>query len=138
MEVKAFPNVKCASDKTGKNPSREVMRFSGVIKYQVDQRCGEHSVPSIENESSTGVSGVRLLDQVRGKIRFRHYSIRTGQAYADWIRRFILHFYKHHPHDMGAPGMEAVLCALAMRGPVAASAQNQALPVMLTRPLDRL
>jgi len=32
----------------------------------------------------------RLLDQVRDKIRFKHYSIRTEQAYLDWIRRFIL------------------------------------------------
>ncbi len=28
----------------------------------------------------------RLLDQVRGKIRLKHYSIRTEQAYLDWIR----------------------------------------------------
>jgi hypothetical protein len=37
-------------------------------------------VPPIESDSSTGVSGVRLLDQVRGKIRLKHYSIRTEQA----------------------------------------------------------
>ena len=36
----------------------------------------------------------KLLDQVRGKIRLKHYSIRTEQAYVDWIRRFVLHFYK--------------------------------------------
>jgi len=33
----------------------------------------------------------RLLDQVRDKIRLKHYSIRTEeQAYVDWIKRFIL------------------------------------------------
>ena len=31
----------------------------------------------------------RLLDQVREAIRLRHYSIRTEQAYTDWIKRFI-------------------------------------------------
>jgi len=31
----------------------------------------------------------RLLDQVREKIRIKHYSIRTEQAYIDWIKRFI-------------------------------------------------
>ena len=36
----------------------------------------------------------KLLDQVRGKIRLKHYSIRTEQAYTDWIKRFILHFDK--------------------------------------------
>lgn len=39
----------------------------------------------------------RLLDQVWGKIRLKHYSIRTEQAYVNWIRRFICHFGKHHP-----------------------------------------
>jgi len=32
----------------------------------------------------------KLLDQVRDKIRFLHYSIRTEQAYVDWIRRYVL------------------------------------------------
>ncbi|WP_089729974.1 phage integrase N-terminal SAM-like domain-containing protein [Candidatus Thiosymbion oneisti] len=33
----------------------------------------------------------RLLDQVRDKIRFKHYSIRTEEAYVGWIKRFILY-----------------------------------------------
>ena len=32
----------------------------------------------------------RLLDQVREKIRLKHYSIRTEQAYVGWIKRFML------------------------------------------------
>ena len=32
----------------------------------------------------------RLLDQVRERIRVKHYSIRTEQAYVDWTRRFVL------------------------------------------------
>ncbi|WP_420851694.1 phage integrase N-terminal SAM-like domain-containing protein [Propionivibrio soli] len=39
----------------------------------------------------------RLLDHVRSRIRLKHYSIRTEQAYLDWIRRFIRHFGKRHP-----------------------------------------
>ncbi len=31
----------------------------------------------------------KLLDQVRDVIRRKHFSIRTEQAYVDWIRRFI-------------------------------------------------
>ena len=48
----------------------------------------------------------KLLDQVRGKIRLKHYSIRTEQAYTDRIKRFILHFGKRHPRDMGAAEVE--------------------------------
>ena len=68
----------------------------------------------------------RLLDQVRGKIRLKHYSIRTEQAYTDWIKRFILHFGKKHPRDMGAVEVEQFLTYLAVNGKVAASTQNQA------------
>ncbi len=32
----------------------------------------------------------KLLDQVRGVLRRKHYSIRTEQSYVDWIKRFIL------------------------------------------------
>nr|AIM47999.1 integrase [Xanthomonas citri pv. punicae] len=32
----------------------------------------------------------KLLDQVRGRLRLRHYSLRTEQVYLDWIPRFIL------------------------------------------------
>ena len=46
----------------------------------------------------------RLLDQVRNAWRVRHYSLRTEDAYAGWVRRFILFHNKRHPKDMGAPG----------------------------------
>ena len=73
----------------------------------------------------------RLLDQVRGKIRLKHYSIRTEQAYTDWIRRFILHHNKQHPEQMGAPEVEAFLTHLAVEGRVSASTQNQAKSALL-------
>ena len=49
----------------------------------------------------------KLLDQVRGNIRLKHYSIRTEQAYVDWIKRFVLYFDKRHPGEQGAPEVEA-------------------------------
>lgn len=82
-------------------------------------------------EQKTQPEGVRLLDQVRGKIRLKHYSIRTEQAYVDWIRRFILHFGKRHPRELGAAEVEAFLTHLAVAGKVAASTQNQAKSALL-------
>lgn len=73
----------------------------------------------------------KLLDQVRGKIRLKHYSIRTEQAYVDWIKRFILHFGKRHPRDLGAGEVEQFLTHLAVAGNVAASTQNQAKSALL-------
>ena len=46
----------------------------------------------------------RLLDQVRDRIRRKHYSIRTEQAYVDWIRRFVLHHNKTPPRHGGSGG----------------------------------
>jgi len=73
----------------------------------------------------------RLLDQVRDLIRVRHYSIRTEQAYLQWIRRFVLFHGKRHPRDLGGPEVTAFLSDLAVRKNVAASTQNQALNAIL-------
>ncbi len=35
-----------------------------------------------------GSPAPRLLDRVRWHLRVKRYSIRTEQAYLDWIRRF--------------------------------------------------
>lgn len=83
------------------------------------------------NGNASLTQSPRLLDQVRGKIRLKHYSIRTEQAYVDWIKRFVLHFDKRHPAEMGAPEVEAFLTHLAVQGRVAASTQNQAKAALL-------
>ncbi len=73
----------------------------------------------------------RLLDRVRDRIRVKHYSIRTEQAYVDWIRRFIRFHGKRHPAELGSAEVEAFLTHLAVAGKVAASTQNQAKSALL-------
>ncbi len=73
----------------------------------------------------------RLLDQVRDRIRFKHYSIRTEQAYTDWIKRFILFHGKQHPATLGASEVETFLTHLAVERNVAAATQNQARSALL-------
>lgn len=70
---------------------------------------------------------MKLLDQVRDVIRKKHYSIRTEQAYVDWIRRYILFHKKRHPKDMGESEVAQFISFLATAKNVAASTQNQAL-----------
>ena len=82
-------------------------------------------------ENTSKIEPPKLLDLVRGKIRLKHYSIRTEQAYVDWIKRYILHFDKTHPKDLGAADVEAFLTHLAVVGKVAASTQNQAKSALL-------
>ncbi len=73
----------------------------------------------------------RLLDQIRERIRLRHYSICTEQAYVGWIRRFILANGRRHPRELRAKEVEAFLTRLATQGNVAAATQNQALSALL-------
>jgi integron integrase len=86
------------------------------------------------DSSSDGVvpnPKARLLDQVREVIRVKHYSIRTEEAYVQWIKRFIFFHGKRHPREMGVAEIEAFLTDLAVRGKVAASTQNQALNALV-------
>jgi integron integrase len=76
-------------------------------------------------------SSPRLLDRVRWHLRVKRYSLRTEQAYLDWIRRFILFHEKRHPADMGEEEIAAFLTHLAVDLKVAASTQNQAFSALL-------
>lgn len=71
----------------------------------------------------------RLVDVVRERLRVKHYSYRTEQAYLGWIRRFIGHHGGRHPREMSGPEVQAFLNHLATERNVAASTQNQALEV---------
>lgn len=53
----------------------------------------------------------KLLDRVRQRIRARHYSRRTEQAYVHWIKRYIFFHDKRHPADMGAGEVTGFLTA---------------------------
>jgi len=73
----------------------------------------------------------KLLDQVRGLLRVKHYSVRTERAYVFWIKRYIYFHQKRHPAEMGKDEVERFLSYLATTDKVAASAQSQALAALL-------
>ena len=77
----------------------------------------------------------RLLDQVRERVRYRHYSLSTEKAYLYWVRFFIRWHGRaggmRHPRDMGAPEVEAFLTMLVTERKVSASTHNQALSALL-------
>ena len=73
----------------------------------------------------------KLLEQVKGKLRLKHYSIRTENSYVSWIKRFILFHNKRHPKDMGKQEIEEFLTYLAVDLKVASSTQNQAFNALL-------
>lgn len=73
----------------------------------------------------------RLIDQVRNVLRLHHYSIRTEEAYIQWIKRFIFFHNKRHPNEMGEKEIRNYLTHLAVDKHVSASTQNLALSAIL-------
>jgi site-specific recombinase XerD len=73
----------------------------------------------------------RLLDQIRERIRYKHYSLRTEQAYVQWVRMFVKWHGLRHPRDMGQQEIEGFLAMLANERWVAAATHNQALSALL-------
>ena len=73
----------------------------------------------------------RLLDQMRERLRYLHYSLRTEQAYLYWARWFIRFHSLRHPREMGQPEVEEFLTMLANERKVAPSTHRQALSALL-------
>ncbi|MBK9346842.1 MAG: integron integrase [Burkholderiales bacterium] len=84
---------------------------------------------------SPPLQSTRLLDQVRERVRYLHYSLSTEKTYLYWVR-FFIRWSAHagtmrHPREMGAPEVEAFLTMLATERRVSASTHNQALSALL-------
>ena len=77
------------------------------------------------------LQSVKVLDQLRERIRYLHYSIRTGDAYVYWVRAFIRFHGLQHPAAMGGAEVEAFLSWLASTRKMAASTHWQALSALL-------
>lgn len=78
----------------------------------------------IQQNTTLTAQPKKLLEQVRDKIRFKHYSLSTEKVYIAWIRQFILFHGKRHPVEMGAVEVEKFLTYLATQRHVSSSTQN--------------
>ncbi|MEX1256903.1 MAG: integron integrase [Gemmatimonadota bacterium] len=102
----------------------------------LQDKCGKRVTPSskppVSHEPAPPDSpGARLLSRLRSELRGRHYSRRTEQAYALWVRRFVRFHKMRHPSEMGEAEVNAFLTHLAVRRRVSASTQTQALSALL-------
>ena len=93
------------------------------------------TVPARLAQAGVGAAGGqpprRLLDQLRERIRYLHYSIRTEEAYVHWVRTFVRFQGLRHPKDMGAAEVQAFLSWLAVERRVSVSTHRQALSALL-------
>jgi len=67
----------------------------------------------------------KLLDLVRDKIRFKHYSYSTERTYIHWIKYYIVFHNKKHPIEMGKVEIESFLTFLATKKRVSPTTQNK-------------
>ena len=77
----------------------------------------------------------RLLDQLREVLRYKHYSLRTEEAYLYWVKFFVRWHGRNgqvrHPREMGAAEVQQFLSMLTTQRNVSVSAHNQALSALL-------
>ena len=86
----------------------------------------------VESDPSQSASRApRLLEVVKARLRTKHYSPRTEEAYVGWIRRFVRFHRPRHPRTLGEVEVAAFLTSLAVQQGVAASTQNQALSALI-------
>ena len=83
----------------------EEMRGRACLGWGINQSMKPGTPPPLKS--------VRLLDQMRERIRYCHYSLRTEQAYLFWVRRFIRFHRLRHPRSMGSAEVQAFLSHLA-------------------------
>ncbi|MDP3604128.1 MAG: integron integrase [Polaromonas sp.] len=85
--------------------------------------------------AAPALQSTRLLDQVRERIRYLHYSLQTEKAYLHWARFFIRWHGRNgkmrHPRDMGKAEVEAFLTMLADDRQVSPATHRQALNALL-------
>jgi integron integrase len=79
---------------------------------------------------------LKLADQCREVMRFRHWSLRTEDSYVQWVDRFVRFCRSadgtwRHPQECGATEVRAFLTSLAVENRVASSTQNQALNALV-------
>ena len=77
----------------------------------------------------------RLLDQLREVLRYKHYSLRTEEAYLYWVKFFVRWHGRNgqvrHPRELGAAEVEQFLSMLTAQRNVSVSTPNHALSALL-------
>jgi len=86
---------------------------------------------SVKSRTRACSQSPRLLDQVRERVRYLHYSLRTEKAYVYWVRTYVRWSGLRHPRELGEREVKAFLTMLATDRQVSSSTHNQALSALL-------
>ena len=114
-------NTKTAVPTSGQ-PTDTPSISSGGGKRFNDWRCLEKTKSPAWDQA---------IDQLAAEIKTRHYSRKTLQTYANWVRKFQRFLHDKHPGELSSADVKEYLTFLAVKCRVAASTQNQAFNALL-------
>ena len=115
----------------GLNPDFPHARRRPALSGSAEPGAGQGIPPLVWPPGFAVGQPPRLLDAVRAQVRYRHYSLRTEEAYVRWVRSFVRFHQMRHPVDMAQPEIEAFLGWLATERNVSPSTHRQALSALL-------
>jgi integrase len=90
-----------------------------------------YSYNKLDKPCRPALSSSRILDQLRERLRYMHYSLQTEKSYVYWVRWYIRWHGVRHPKEMGGKEVEAFLSMLANERKVSPSTHRQALSALL-------
>ena len=127
MDVQLHPEVKV--DTVSGQGEDESGRWDGVTERRREPRA-PGLAGSVRRTVITRPSP--LLDALRERLRYMHYSLRTEEAYVHWVRDFVRWAGdRRHPRELGKEALQAYLVMLANDRRVAAATHRQALSALL-------
>lgn len=111
---------------------QQMFKASWAETWEFDVADGQRPVKAQAPEPAGAVakateSREQLLKRLRSTLRSLHYSIRTEQAYEQWVKRFFNFHQQIQPIEITGEHIRHYLSHLAEERDVAASTQNQAL-----------
>jgi site-specific recombinase XerC len=90
--------------------------------------------PAAKADAQQQTDPLTVLEEMRRRLRTRHYSYRTESSYVDWVRRFLAYLSEHQGRPaprVESDGVRDYLTHLAVRQRVSPSTQNQAFCAIL-------
>jgi hypothetical protein len=96
-------------------------------------RCFIQFNSTLKSDARPPLRSVRLIDQLRERIRYCHYSLKTEKAYVHWGERYIRFHGLRHPREMGPNEVDSFLHDLVNKRRCAPSTHKQALAAILRR-----
>ena len=130
------PRRSARGEAASKRPGNEAVRQAGEAS-ELDPAAAAGttvvipSPPDAPSRLPAARPALRLLDALRERLRYLHYSLRTEEAYVHWVRHFVRWAGLRHPRDLGMAEVQDFLVMLANERRVAAATHRQALSALL-------